>query len=81
MNIPMISKISFFKLEANLGNVWDAYFNDQIKLAGIAEKEIAIQAGKVDNFGIPCISVIVDGGWSKRSYGYSFNANSGVVCS
>lgn len=26
------------------------------------------------------ITVMLDGGWSKRSYGHSYNAKSGVVC-
>ncbi len=29
--------------------------------------------------GVPAISVIVDGGWSKRSHKHSYNANSGVA--
>jgi hypothetical protein len=29
--------------------------------------------------GIPAITVIVDGGWSKRSHKHSYNANSGVA--
>ena len=28
--------------------------------------------------GVPAITVIVDGGWSKRSHKLSYNANSGV---
>lgn len=29
--------------------------------------------------GTPYITVIADGGWSKRSYGHGYNAASGVV--
>ena len=45
--------------------------------AGCEEKQIAIQNNKYHQ-GIPVITVIVDGGWSKRSHKHSFNANSGV---
>lgn len=42
------------------------------------EKEAAIEKGDLDQ-GMPFITVQVDGGWSKRSYGHSYSANSGVV--
>lgn len=45
---------------------------------GAREKAIAIEKGHVED-GIPFITVIVDGGWSKRSYGHAYNASSGVV--
>jgi len=45
--------------------------------AGREEKEIAITKGQYhDN--IPAITVIVDGGWCKRSHRHSYNALSGV---
>jgi hypothetical protein len=31
------------------------------------EAEYAIQEGEVDEFGIPCIDVVADGCWSKRT--------------
>ncbi|KAF2885957.1 hypothetical protein ILUMI_20215 [Ignelater luminosus] len=37
------------------------------KAAG-KESAIAIEEGNVDAKGIPCITVIVDGSWGKRSY-------------
>lgn len=42
------------------------------------EKEIAINKGHLLN-GIPYITVVGDGGWSKRSYGHTYSASSGVV--
>jgi len=50
-----------------------------MELAGTNEKEIALNKGDVDPDGIPYITVLLDGGWSKRSYGHSYNAASGVV--
>lgn len=49
-----------------------------MKEAGESEKKMAVERGDVIN-GVPFITVIVDGGWSKRSYGHGFNAASGVV--
>lgn len=47
--------------------------------AGKEERDLAIQNGHVDDDGIPYITVVVDGAWSKRSYGHNYNALSGVV--
>jgi len=46
------------------------------------EKRLAVEAGEfVTVMGIeyPAITVIVDGGWSKRSYGHSYNSNNEVA--
>lgn len=48
--------------------------------AGKLENALARERGQIDEDGIPWIIVYVDGGWSKRSYGHSYNALSGVVC-
>ncbi|KAF2903737.1 hypothetical protein ILUMI_02445 [Ignelater luminosus] len=53
-------------------------FNN-MQAAGEEERAVAISNGNIDEDGVPYITVTVDGGWSKRSYGYSYTANSGVV--
>ena len=45
--------------------------------AGKEEKMLAEHRNEYHE-GVPAISVVVDGGWSKRSHKHSFNANSGV---
>lgn len=50
-----------------------------MKMAGQEEKRIAEDKGNLTSDGIPYITVIVDGGWSKRTYGHGYNAASGVV--
>ena len=45
--------------------------------AGKEEKRLAEIRGEYHD-GVPAITVIVDGGWSKRSHKHSYNANSGV---
>lgn len=50
--------------------------------AGSEEKRMAEEADDyviVNGSKTPCIMVIVDGGWSKRSYGHSYDANSGTA--
>jgi len=48
-------------------------------LAGNEEAEIAKKEGNVNENGVPLITVIADGAWSKRSYKSGYNALSGVV--
>lgn len=47
--------------------------------AGKEERDLAMQRNDVDEEGIPFITVYLDGGWSKRSYGHNYNAACGVV--
>lgn len=53
---------------------WDA-----TEEAAKEEAKIALENGDVSKDGIPMISVVVDGAWSKRSYRSNYNALSGVV--
>lgn len=39
-----------------------------MKLAGIEEKKLSLEAGDIDIDGIPMCPVIADGQWSKKSY-------------
>lgn len=48
-----------------------------MKLAGEEEKAIAIAQNRYHQ-GIQAITVIVDGGWSKRTHKHTYNAKSGV---
>ena len=49
-----------------------------MKEAGEEERQLAIERGDYHQ-GVPAITVILDGGWSKRSHGHSYNANYGVA--
>lgn len=44
------------------------------------EYEIARDRGNIVNGDIATCTVIVDGGWSQRSYGHKYSAKSGVAC-
>jgi hypothetical protein len=46
--------------------------------AGREERRLAEARGDLHN-DVPAITVIVDGGWSKRSHKHSYNAKSGVA--
>ncbi|XP_044753602.1 uncharacterized protein LOC123313011 [Coccinella septempunctata] len=58
--------------------IWEGKMLENMLQAGGEEKKIAIAKGNINADGTPFITVIVDGGWSKRSYGHGFNAASGV---
>lgn len=49
-----------------------------MKLNGAEELRLAKENNQYVN-GKPYIIVVVDGGWSKRSYGHGYNASSGIV--
>ena len=47
-------------------------------MAGEEEKHLAISRNDFHE-GVPAITVIVDGGWSKRTHKHSYNAKSGIA--
>lgn len=80
LNIPPFTYHLFSNIENCLGELWDKALTEETIVAGIEERQIATEKGQIDNEGIPWTTVYLDGGWSKRSYGHSYNAASGVVC-
>ncbi|KAH8036449.1 hypothetical protein HPB51_000571 [Rhipicephalus microplus] len=80
MEIPAMSKGAFLRREESLGKCWKTVLFDQMIKAGKEEKKLAKEAGAFCEDGItPYITVIVDGGWSHRSHGHRYSANSGVA--
>ena len=77
IGIPSMTKPTFIKIERLLGSAFETYLGELMLQAGREEKHLAIQNNKYHQT-IPAITVIVDGGWSKRSHKHSYNANSGV---
>ena len=77
MGVPSLSKTMFINIERCLGLAFEDYLTELVLKAGREEKQIVIR-NETQHHEIPAISVIVDGGWSKRSHGHSYNANSGV---
>ena len=77
LGIPSLTKRMFTEIERCLGTSFE-----QLLLALMikTEKEEKQMAKQDNNYheGVPAITVIVDGGWRKRSHKHSYNANSGV---
>lgn len=80
LNVPMMAKSTFLLRQKKTKCIWESKLLEEMKENAQIEKEIAIESGDVDSDGIPFITVVVDGGWSKRSYGHNYNALSGVGC-
>ncbi len=78
MGVPVMTKRSFINIERGIGERWRAKLFDSMAEAGREEKQLAEECGDFHE-GIPAITVIVDGGWSKRSHKHSYNAKSGVA--
>ncbi len=75
--VPVMAGKNFVSTERDIGEWWRKQLNEVMVEAGKEEKRLAEERGDF-NEGVPAITVIVDGGWSKRSHRHSYNAKSGV---
>ena len=64
LGIPVMSKQSFMQSERQIEEWWWNALQESIKAAGKEEKQFAVEQSSYHQ-GIPAITVIVDGGWSK----------------
>ena len=76
MSVPSLSPHSFVGIERSLGTAFEDIVTNELLASG-KECEHAIKNNKFSE-GVPACTVMVDGGWSKRSHKHSYNANSGV---
>ncbi len=75
---PVMSKKSFIESERDIGEWWSQELQEAMTAAGKEEKRMAEERGDYHE-GVPAITVILDGGWSKRSHKHYYNAKSGVA--
>jgi len=78
ISVPSLTSACFVEMERTLGLYLKSLVMEQLLSAGQEEKQLAIANNSFDE-GIPAITVIVDGGWSKRAHKHSYNAKSGVA--
>ncbi|GFQ67039.1 yqaJ domain-containing protein [Trichonephila clavata] len=78
MNVRYMSKDKFASCEKLTSEVMKSYAEEEMLKAILDEKQLAESRGDIDSDGYYCITLIVDGGWCKRSYGHGYNASSGV---
>jgi len=79
LNMPSMSNMTYQKIHLDISNHTEKTAVEAMILAGNEEAEIAKKEGNVNEKGVPLITVIADGAWSKRSYKSGYNALSGVV--
>ena len=70
LGIPVMSKNSFTSTERDVGRWWKDQLEQSMLETGKEEKRLAEERGDYHE-GVPAITVIVDGGWSKRSHRHS----------
>ncbi|XP_021338853.1 uncharacterized protein LOC110440231 [Mizuhopecten yessoensis] len=77
MNAPGISQPKFSQIEHIIGSMWNKCLQEDMIAAGVEERRLAIERGDLHD-GVPAITVICDGGWSKRTHKHTYNALGGV---
>lgn len=79
MNMPSMCNKLYQKLHEDVHKFTSETAWEAMSLAAEEEAKLAVANGDVREDGIPMITVIADGAWSKRSYKSNYNALSGVV--
>lgn len=80
-----VPELTFFKYQRNQEIIFcelNRAKEEEFIINAKEEYRLAMEGGdhvEVDNSKIPFITVVVDGGWSKRSYRHSFDSKSGVA--
>ena len=77
LGVPTMSQKSFVQTEREIGEWWKQELEGSMKAAGEEERRLAIDNNQFHE-GVPAITVILDGGWLKRTHKHSYNAKSGV---
>ncbi|KAK3084066.1 hypothetical protein FSP39_007620 [Pinctada imbricata] len=78
LNSPGLTHTSFSSIETEIGKWWLAALEKEILKAGQEERKLAIERNDYHQE-VPAITVITDGGWSKRTHKHSYNAAGGVA--
>lgn len=79
LNIPFMSAAKYKKCNELICEAWESTAKRLMNEAAKEEAEYALKNGTVDKDGVPLISVVADGCWSKRSYKTNYNALSGAA--
>lgn len=80
LNMPNMSNPLYQKIHNDLIQHTVNAALEAMEIAGKEEARIAIEENNVNEDGIPLITIVADGTWSKRFYKSNYNALSGAVC-
>lgn len=78
VGVPVMTKATFVNTERDIGEWWKQELQASMIEAGKEERRLAEERGDYHE-GVPAITVILGGGWSKRMHKHSYNAKSGVA--
>jgi len=78
LNSPGLSQPSFIAIDTEISKWWDAIPDKDMLIAGQEERRLAVERNDFHEE-VPSITVITDGGWSKRTHKHSYNAAGGVA--
>ena len=78
MGIPGMPQTQYSSLETTVGDRWNEMLQQDMMDAAAEERRLAIERNDFHQ-GVPAITVICDGGWSKRSHRHTYNALGGVA--
>lgn len=76
--MPNMSNPLYQKIHNDLIKHTENTALEAMEMAGKEEARLAVEENNVNENGIPLITVVADGTWSKRSYKSNYNALSGV---
>ncbi|XP_022182694.1 uncharacterized protein LOC111042410 [Myzus persicae] len=79
IDVPCLSSNTYGKLFEQISQNIEQTAWEQMRLAGVEEKRLAIEAGDIDSDGTPLCIVVADGQWGKRSYKTKYDALSGAA--
>jgi len=77
VGVPGISEHMYSDIEAEIGRLWKEVLDEEMLKAGEEERRLALQDDETFQ-GVPAITVVCDGGWSKRAHKHTYNAMAGV---
>ena len=79
LNMPFVSPNTFNKYHEQVADFIRSSAWHSMEEAAAEEAKFAKENGDVDEHGIPCVTVVTDGAWGKRSYNVNYDSLSGVV--
>lgn len=79
LNIPLMSMKTFNSYHESTAKIIKSSLWKSLGDAAAEEAKLATEDGDKDESGIPCITVVTDGAWGKRSYNVNYDSMSGVV--
>ena len=77
VGVPGMRQDQYSSLETTIGDHWREVLQQEMMEAAAEERRLAIERADFHQ-GVPAITVVCDGGWSKRSHRHTYNALGGV---